>query len=122
MPTVGTNDPLCAMTLCTQRTNSYAVAKCSIKLNLSILSLLDENKQWFLDLKVLVEETFEANGKIPVTFIVHSMGAPMSLVFLQQQDNSWKSKYISKVISLAGAWAGSVKAVKVFAIGLIRLI
>lgn len=77
----------------------------------------NENKQWFLDLKVLVEETYEANGHVPITFIVHSMGAPMTLVFLQQQDKSWKSKYISQVISLAGAWAGSVKAVKVFAIG-----
>lgn len=68
-------------------------------------------------MKTLVEETYEMNGKIPVTFIVHSMGAPMTLVFLQQQDKSWKSKYVSRIISLAGAWAGSVKAVKVYAIG-----
>lgn len=79
---------------------------------------LDENKQWFLDLKNLVEVTYEANENVPVTFIVHSMGAPMTLVFLQQQEKTWKSKYISRVISLAGAWAGSVKALKVFAIGL----
>lgn len=77
----------------------------------------NENQQWFVDLKVLVEQTYEANGKVPITFIVHSMGAPMTLVFLQQQRNSWKNKYISRIISLAGAWAGSVKAVKVFAIG-----
>lgn len=70
-----------------------------------------------MDLKILVEETFEANNQVPVTFIVHSMGAPMTLVFLQQQDKAWKSKYVSRIISLAGAWAGSVKAVKVYAIG-----
>lgn len=78
----------------------------------------DENKQWFLDIKTLVEETYEANNQVPVTFVVHSMGGPMTLVFLQQQDKKWKSKYVSRIISLAGAWAGSVKAIKVFAIGL----
>lgn len=41
----------------------------------------------------------------------------MSLVFLQRQSKDWKEKYIERVISLAGAWAGSAKAVKVFAIG-----
>lgn len=77
----------------------------------------DENKQWFIDIKQLVEETYEANEQQPITFVVHSMGGPMTLVFLQQQTLVWKTKYISRIISLAGAWAGSVKAVKVFAIG-----
>lgn len=45
------------------------------------------------------------------------MGAPMTLVFLQMQNKTWKSKYVARIISLAGAWAGSVKAVKVYAIG-----
>lgn len=69
-------------------------------------------------MKILVEETYETNGLTPVTFIVHSMGGPMTLVFLQQQDKKWKNKYIAQMISLAGAWAGSVKAIKVFAKGL----
>jgi len=64
-----------------------------------------------------VEETYEQNNKTPITFIAHSMGAPMSLVFLQQQTKEWKSKYIARMITLAGAWAGSAKAVKVYAIG-----
>lgn len=81
----------------------------------SFTIFIDENKQWFVDLKVLVEQTYEANGKVPITFIVH---APMTLVFLQQQPKTWKNKYIARIISLAGAWAGSVKAVKVYAIGL----
>lgn len=41
----------------------------------------------------------------------------MTLLFLQKQTQVWKDKYISKFITLCGAWAGSVKAVKVFAIG-----
>lgn len=79
--------------------------------------ILDENKQWFLDMKTLVEETYERADNQSITLIVHSMGGPMSLYFLQQQSQKWKDKYIARIISLAGAWAGSAKAVKVFAIG-----
>lgn len=49
------------------------------------------------------------------------MGAPMTLIFLQRQTQKWKDKYISSLISLAGAWGGSVKALKVFAIGKLLL-
>lgn len=68
-------------------------------------------------MKQLVEETYELGGQQRITLIVHSMGGPMSLVFLQKQTQAWKDKYIARTISLAGAWAGSAKAIKVFAIG-----
>ncbi|XP_065358344.1 phospholipase A2 group XV-like [Calliphora vicina] len=77
----------------------------------------NEHKQYFIDLKKLVEDTYEANHQTPVTFITHSMGSPMTLVFLQQQEAEWKEKYVERLISLAGAWAGSIKALKVFAMG-----
>lgn len=77
----------------------------------------DENQQWFIDFKSLIEATFVFNGNVPVTLLAHSMGGPMTLLFLQKQTQAWKDKYISKFITLCGAWAGSVKAVKVFAIG-----
>lgn len=68
-------------------------------------------------MKTLVEETYVLAGNQSVTLVVHSMGGPMSLVFLQQMPDSWKDRYIARIISLAGAWAGSAKAIKVFAIG-----
>lgn len=77
----------------------------------------DENKQWFVDLKKLVEDTFSLNDNEPVTFIAHSMGAPMLVIFLQQQPDSWKDKYIARMITIAGAYGGSAKTVKVFAVG-----
>uniref|UniRef100_A0A1I8P7E8 Group XV phospholipase A2 n=1 Tax=Stomoxys calcitrans TaxID=35570 RepID=A0A1I8P7E8_STOCA len=77
----------------------------------------NEHKQFFIDLKKLVQDTYEENSKTPVTFITHSMGSPMTLVFLQQQTEEWKTKYVERQISLAGAWAGSIKALKVFAMG-----
>lgn len=79
--------------------------------------VLGENYQFFADLKTLVEETYAMNNDQPITFVVHSMGGPMTLLFLQLQSDDWKEKHISRLISLAGAWAGSVKALKVYAIG-----
>uniref|UniRef100_A0A2M4AB17 Putative phosphatidylcholine-sterol acyltransferase n=1 Tax=Anopheles triannulatus TaxID=58253 RepID=A0A2M4AB17_9DIPT len=77
----------------------------------------NEHQDYFLALKFLVEQTYTLNKEVPVTFIVHSMGAPMTLHFLQMQTADWKAKYVRRIISLAGAWAGSVKALKVYAIG-----
>lgn len=57
------------------------------------------------------------NNKEPITFIAHSMGAPMVMIFLHKQSESWKQKYVARIISVAGAWGGSAKAVKVFAVG-----
>lgn len=77
----------------------------------------NENKQWFIDMKTLVEETYALNENTPVTIVCHSMGCPMSLLLLQNQTQAWKDQFISKFITIAGAWGGSAKAVKVFAIG-----
>lgn len=70
-----------------------------------------------MKLKSLVEETYYMNNNQTVTFIAHSMGGPMSLLFFQRQPQAWKDKFINSVITLSGAWGGSVKALKVFAIG-----
>lgn len=55
-------------------------------------------------MKKLVEDTFELGGQQRITLLVHSMGGPMTLVFLQNQTPAWKDKYIEQVISLAGAY------------------
>ncbi|PSN37787.1 Group XV phospholipase A2 [Blattella germanica] len=77
----------------------------------------NENGDYFVQLKALVEETYSLNDNTPVIIMAHSMGAPMSLLFLQSQSKSWKDKYVNKFITLAGAWGGSVKAMKVFLLG-----
>ncbi|XP_065075238.1 phospholipase A2 group XV-like [Ochlerotatus camptorhynchus] len=64
-----------------------------------------------------IEGAFELNSDTPVTLIVHSMGGPMVLQFLQGQPQEWKDKYIKRVISLNGAWGGTVKSLKVYAMG-----
>jgi lysophospholipase III len=57
------------------------------------------------------------NKDEPITFIAHSMGALMVMVFLQGQTDSWKTKYIARMISISGPWGGSAKSLKTFAVG-----
>lgn len=76
-----------------------------------------ESKDFFNNLKKLVEDTYEQNGNQKVIFIVHSMGGPMSVLFFQTLEQSWKDKYVRAVVSLSGAFAGSIKPLKVFVIG-----
>lgn len=77
----------------------------------------DENQEFFVNLKTLVEETYQKNNNTPIVFIAHSMGGCMTLKFLRSQTQGWKDKYIRAMVSLAGAWGGAVKALKVFAVG-----
>lgn len=77
----------------------------------------NEHEEFFIKLKELVEETYNMNKQTPVTLLAHSMGGPMTLIFLQRQSQKWKDKYINCLITLSGVWGGSVKALKVFAIG-----
>lgn len=91
--------------------------KIIISLTIKNFTYSDENEEFFVKLKLLVEETYTLNNNQRVTLLAHSMGAPMSLIFLQRQTQKWKDKFINSLITLAGAWGGSVKALKVFAIG-----
>lgn len=77
----------------------------------------DENQQYFVNLKKLIEDTYQMNNNTPVVMIAHSMGGPMSLYFLNLQSQAWKNMYIAKLVTLSGVWGGSMKAVKVYAIG-----
>lgn len=77
----------------------------------------DENQDYFIKLKSLVEDTYIENGNKSIMLIAHSMGGPMSLYFLNSQTQEWKDRYIKSLVTLSGAWGGSVKAVKVYAIG-----
>ncbi|KAK4878912.1 hypothetical protein RN001_007058 [Aquatica leii] len=77
----------------------------------------NENVEFFEQLKKLIEDTVHDNNNTPMIIIAHSMGGPMAAFFLSQQTQAWKDKYIKSMVSLSGAWGGSVKAIKVYAIG-----
>ena len=70
-----------------------------------------------MEVKKLIEYAYAQNDNTPVTLISHSMGGLMSLVLLQQVDATWKDQYISKVISLAGTWGGTVVTLEAYTVG-----
>lgn len=86
-------------------------------MNKLFLNITDENAEFFVKLKTLIEETFSINNQSKVTLITHSMGGPMALYFLQKQSKKWKDTYVERMVTLAAPWGGAVKAIKVFAIG-----
>ncbi|RZC35361.1 uncharacterized protein BDFB_006944 [Asbolus verrucosus] len=77
----------------------------------------NENAEFFINLKNLIEETYVDNNNQSIILIAHSMGGPMALYFLNHVSQEWKDKYIKCMVTLSGAWGGSVKAIKVYAIG-----
>jgi len=77
----------------------------------------NENQEYFVKLKTLIEETYQKNDNTPVLMVTHSMGSIMTLYFLNHQTQAWKDKYIRSLISIAGVWGGTARAVKVFAVG-----
>lgn len=77
----------------------------------------NENVNWFVKTKELIENAYEVSDGESVTLICHSMGCLMTLKFLQNQPQEWKDEYISKLITLAGPWGGSMKTLKVYSVG-----
>lgn len=77
----------------------------------------NEHADYFNKVKKLIEDTYITNDAIPVIILTHSMGSPMMLYFLNHQSSNWKQKYVRCLLTLAGPWGGTVRALKVFAVG-----
>jgi len=76
-----------------------------------------EHQEYFVRVKKLIEDTYVANEATPVILLGHSMGCPMMSYFLNHQSSAWKAKYVRCLITLAGPWGGTVRALKIFAVG-----
>ena len=74
----------------------------------------NENKDWFIKMRNLIEEMYETNGQKSVILIAHSMGSQFSYVFLQQQPIWWKEKYIRSYVLIASCLGGVFLAQSVY--------
>ena len=66
-------------------------------------------------LQKLVEETQQTNNGSKVTLVAHSVGAPVTLYFLNHfVTQDWKDKHINAFVPLSGAWAGGNDGLALF--------
>ena len=77
----------------------------------------NEQQEYFKKVVTLIEETYAQNGDKSVILLTHSMGSTMMLYLLNHKSQAWKDKYIRAQVSISGVWAGTVQAMKVFAVG-----
>merc|ERR1712071_713001 len=77
----------------------------------------NEMEDYLINVKLLVEDTFNKNEGKKTVLITHSMGSSIIAYFLSLQSQEWKDKYIQAWISLAGCFAGTIKAMKVYSEG-----
>ena len=79
------------------------------------------NQGYYDALRELVEEMYDVSNE-PVVLVVHSMGGPMSLYFLNEVVTpAWKDKYIKVYIPLSGAFGGASALVRAVVSGILPL-
>lgn len=79
--------------------------------------IADELGDYFADMRKLIEETYALNHGERSILLCHSLGCPVMLYFLNQQEQTWKDTYVRSLFSLGGVWGGAVKSLKTFATG-----
>ena len=78
-----------------------------------------ESLGYYKMLRALVEEMYVSAGEKKVSLVVHSMGAPLTLHFLNNLvTQEWKDRYIHAFIPIAGAWSGGNQAVRALVSGI----
>ena len=66
------------------------------------LLYLESASLYMLQLRKLIETTFEENGNKKVVLFAHSMGAPYTLYFLRAASKEWKDKFIKSFVTVSG--------------------
>ena len=80
-------------------------------------AISDLTGEYFSKLKALIEETFAINDNMPIVLVCHSLGCPYSNIFLNQQPQNWKDKYLRVWLTISSPWGGSVKTLGLYASG-----
>lgn len=65
----------------------------------------------------MIEDTYIKNNKTRVVLLSHSLGCPYTHYFLSKMPQDWKDMHIKVWITVAGAWAGAAKLMRIYASG-----
>ena len=77
-----------------------------------------ERQGYYRQMQGVVEEMYEQNNQTKVTIVVHSMGGPVSLYFLNNiVTQVWKDQYLHAYVPLSGAWDGGAYTVEALVSG-----
>jgi len=77
------------------------------------ISILGIEETYYPKLKDLIEQAYEKNDGLKVILVTYSMGGPISARFLSKfVDDSWKEKYIKKVIMIGPSVGGASTSVE----------
>jgi lysophospholipase III len=68
-------------------------------------------------LKQLIERAYSQTGNKKVHIVAHSMGNLHTGVFLSQQTQAWKDKFIGSFVAVAGPWSGAPMALRTIVSG-----
>lgn len=77
----------------------------------------DSALEYFANLKALIEDTYLKNNKTQIVLLSHSLGCPYTHHFLYNMSQEWKDTHIRAWVTIAGAWAGSAKLMRIYASG-----
>ncbi|KAL9974221.1 hypothetical protein ACROYT_G011236 [Oculina patagonica] len=74
-------------------------------------------QEYFTNLQTLIEDTYTKNNKTRVVLLSHSLGCPYTHYFLSKMSQDWKDTHIKVWVTVAGAWAGTAKLMRIYASG-----
>ncbi|KAL3312600.1 hypothetical protein Ciccas_008808 [Cichlidogyrus casuarinus] len=77
----------------------------------------DENEDFFVKLKTLIEETYANNNNTRCFIIAHSMGNLYTMDFFNRMTEDWKRTFIRGYAAISPPFAGTVKTFATLAKG-----
>lgn len=99
------------------RTKQKAEKESAFDFRTGLFHFEEEQSWWFRRLKRISEHAFYSNNRVGVTYIGHSMGGRMIMLFLQRILQKWKDKFVKRAIFIGVPWGGTVLSMKVMAVG-----
>ena len=68
-------------------------------------------------MRIMTLESSDESSVFSEEFIIRFTSSADSSILYRKVDQAWKDKHVRALVSLSGVWAGTMRSLKVFAIG-----